>query len=154
FHAPNGRMLAIAGLRVSREKTSEKTKGPLVVREIRSDHSLGPVFTLRAPAAGVENQPPPFAGAADPGFVKACRQLLANRTFLEQQDYGNLLEPAERMKWRDPANWAGDEKLRREAAEFGKAMSFFRRADGALVGLCKREWVTLSRDDGRTWSQP
>ncbi|MGD0651236.1 MAG: hypothetical protein ABSA97_08875 [Verrucomicrobiia bacterium] len=154
FRAPNGRMLAIAGLRTNREKTSERTKGPLVVREIRRDHTLGAVFTLRPPASAVEGQPPDFNTSVDEGFVEACRQLLANRLFLEQQDYGNLLAPEERMKWHDTAAWDGDDKLKKDATGFGKAMCFFRRADGALVAVAKMGWVTLSRDDGRTWDQP
>jgi len=154
FHAPNGRMLAIAGLRVSHEKTGERTKGPLVVREIRADHALGPVFTLRAPAKAVDGQPPAFATSTDAGFVEACRQLLSDHLFLEQQDYGNLLDPVDQMRWHDPNVWAGDAELRKAAAEFGKAMCFFRRADRALVAVGKRGWVTVSRDDGRTWTQP
>lgn len=154
FHAPNGRMLAIAGLRVSHAKTGERTKGPLVVREILADHTLGPVFTLRAPAKAVEGQPPAFAAATDAGFVEACRQLLSDHLYLEQQDYGNLLAPADRMRWHDPNAWPADAELRKAAADFGKAMCFFKRADGALVAVGKRRWVTVSHDNGRTWSQP
>jgi hypothetical protein len=154
FHAMNGRMLAIAGLRVSHDRTSEATKGPLVVREVRADHSLGPVFTLRPPAKAVENQPPLFDAAADATFVEACRQLLSNHLFLEQQDYGNLLAPADRMRWHDPNNWVGDAALRKDARNFGKATCLFSRADGALVAVSKNGWVTLSRDGGRTWLQP
>src|SRR3954451_10936433 len=40
FHAPNGRMLVIAGLRVSHEKTTEEAKRGAVVREIIDDHTL------------------------------------------------------------------------------------------------------------------
>src|SRR4249919_909930 len=46
FVAPNGRMLAIAGLRTSRENVEENKKAGLVVREIREDHTLGEVFVL------------------------------------------------------------------------------------------------------------
>src|SRR3954452_24042274 len=75
FHAPNGRMLAFAGLRVGHNKTTEDTKGPLVVREIKDDGSLGTVYTLRSPqTAGttqpvtVESLPPGYDGAGDAGF--------------------------------------------------------------------------------------
>ena len=154
FHAPNGRMLAIAGLRINRDKTSERTKGPLVVREIKADHTFGPVFTLRKPEQACENQPLMFDVSLDKGFVESCRQLLADHLFLEQQDYGNLLSPFERMKWHNPNNWIGDEELRKDAEDFGKAMSFFHRADGSLVAVGKKGWVTVSRDEGHTWSQP
>ncbi|MDQ3812573.1 MAG: exo-alpha-sialidase, partial [Armatimonadota bacterium] len=154
FHAPNGRMLVIAGLRVSRERTSERTKGPLVVREIYTDHTLGPVYTLRAPEQAAEGQPPFYETAPDSGFLVACKQLLGNRLFLEQQDYGNLLPPSERMKWHTLSNWKADEWTLKAAEEFGKALCFFRRADGTLVAVGKKRWVTISRDNGITWSQP
>jgi hypothetical protein len=154
FRAPNGRMLVIAGLRVSRERTSERTKGPLVVRELRADHSLGDVFTLRPPAQSAPNQPPAFATSRDKAFVNACEQLLAERLFLLQQDYGRLLDPPQRMTWNDPQAWAGDDQLKKDAEEFGKAMCFFERKDGAIVGVGKKRWVTISHDGGRTWAQP
>jgi hypothetical protein len=154
FHAPNGRMLAIAGLRTSQELTSERTKGPLVVREICADHTLGPVYTLRPPEKPTGRQPLWFESATDAGFVAACRSLLAEHLFLEQQDYGSLLPPADRMIWHDPNRWDGDAELKKDAAEFGKAMCFYHRADGALVGVGKKRWITVSHDDGRTWSQP
>ena len=154
FLAPNGRMLVIAGLRMNHDRTSERTKGPLVVRELRADHSLGDVFTLRAPAQAVPNQPPQYDTCAEKGFVEACRQLLADRLFLQQQDYGRLLDSGQRMKWNDPKVWDGDTKLKKDAEDFGKAMCFFERKDGAIVGVGKKRWVTISRDGGRTWEQP
>jgi hypothetical protein len=154
FLAPNDRMLVIAGLRLDHEKLTERRKGPLVVRELRADHTLGEVFTLRAPAEAAPNQPPLFTTSKNRGFVKACRQLLDDRLYLAQQDYGVLLDPAQRMKWNDVANWEGDEAFKKEAAEFGKAICFFERKDGTLVAVMKRRWVTTSKDKGKTWSQP
>ena len=154
FLSPNGRMLVIAGLRVSEEKLNERKKGGIVVRELRADHTLGDVFTLRPPPTPAPVQPPRFTTAKDSGFVKACEELLADHVFLQQQDYGVLLDPDQRMKWNDPANWEGDEALKKDAAEFGKAICFFHRKDGALVAVMKRRWVTVSQDNGKTWSQP
>ena len=154
FHAPNGRMLIIAGLRVNHEKTGERTKGPLVVRELRADYSLGDVFTLRPPAQAAPNQSPLFTTSTDTDFVKACEQLLADRLFLLQQDYGRLLDTPQRMKWNDPKAWQGDAQLRKDAENFGKAMCFFQRKDGAIVGMGKKRWVTVSHDNGQTWDQP
>src|SRR4051794_24002978 len=83
YLASNGRMLIIAGLRRDTSDTEEDTKGGLVVRELRADHSLGPVYKLRKPET--------FEESNDAGFVEACRQLLADRVYLEQQDRGRLL---------------------------------------------------------------
>ncbi len=154
FHAPNGQMLVIAGLRENDTNLSEQVKGGIVVRELRADHSLGDVFVLRPHGKAGTNQPPLFMASPDQDFVEACRQLLADHLFLQQQDYGVLLDPAQRMKWNDPANWDGDQELKKDAKDFGKAMCFFTRKDGALVGVAKKRWVTISRDGGKTWTQP
>ena len=211
FHAPNGRMLAIAGLRASREPLVERDKGALFVREIREDHSLGDVHLLIAPRArattsfspgprgegraegqgarraaktpdsktsAVERSsddsrrsplspalspeygeeggrtPPFFRTSSDRAFTEACDQLLANRPFLEQQDYGTALGDR-RMKWHDVANWSSvDDYTRGRADFFGKAFSFFHRTDGRLVGIAKLGFVVVSTDDGDTWSPP
>ena len=153
FHAPPplDRMLAIAGMRVDTADTSEDRKWPLVVREIRDDHALGEVFALQ----GRHPRLPPFDDSGDSGFVAACKQLLADRVFLEQQDRGKLLGNR-RMKWHDAAAWpAGAVPGDNEKWVAGKAYSFFRRRlDDAFVGISKMGWTTLSRDDGQTWSQP
>ncbi len=141
FHAPNGRMLAIAGLRRGEVKLTDKNRDTLVVREILADHTLGPWFTLLTPTPLVGNEF--FTNSADKGFVEACNQLLANRPFLEQQDYGALLGDR-RMKWHE----SNDKDMTL------KAFSFFHRKDGALVGICKKGWVTISTNDGDAWSPP
>ncbi|HEV2292620.1 MAG TPA: hypothetical protein VGR35_02120 [Tepidisphaeraceae bacterium] len=159
FHAPNGRMLAIAGLRMSHERLVERNKGPVVVREIAADHTLGDVFLLVKPTEGTKittgvPTPPLYRSATDTGFVEACNQLLANRPFLEQQDYGTALGDR-RMKWHDVTNWAAvDEYTRGRADFFGKGFSFFHRKDGALVGISKLGFVVVSTDEGETWGTP
>ncbi len=155
FHASNGRMLAIAGLRLSNDPLTERQKGPVIVREIKDDHSLGDVFLLRAPTEETKRDVPPmFDDAPDKGFVEACNQLLANKPFLEQSDYGLLLGDR-RMKWHDSGAWPADEPSRPHFKDrFGKAMSFYHRKDGALVALMKWGWVMVSRDEGETWSAP
>lgn len=180
FHAPNGTMLAIAGLMIKPDKTNELIKGPLVVRQINADHTLGTVYVLRAPAGDskankaalskikLPPRPPLYATSPDKTFVEACRQLLANHPFLEQQDYGFLLDAPARMPWQraglaakksdadKPKTAEGDDigDTSEDPAEIGKAFSFFHRADGALVGIAKQRWVTVSRDKGKTWSEP
>jgi hypothetical protein len=154
FHAPNGRMLAIAGYRSSPDNLKERGAGSLVVREIHDDHSLGPVYMLR-PAMDASKAPAMFSQSKDDGFVQACEQLLANKPFLEQADYGYLLPPQERMKWHDVNTWPADEPSRADFPNrFGKAMAFYHRKDGALVAVMKWGWVLTSKDEGKTWSPP
>jgi hypothetical protein len=147
---PLDRMLVIAGMRVDTADTSEDRKWPLVVREILQDHTLGEVFALQGP----HDKLPSFEQSADAGLVAACNQLLADRVFLEQQDRGKLLGNR-RMKWHDAAAWpAGAVPGDNEKWVAGKAYSFFRRPDGAIVGVSKMGWTTISTDNGETWSQP
>src|SRR4051794_2392906 len=70
FRGSNDRMLAIAGLRDSTQDTDEDRKGPLVVRAIRGDHTLGEDFVLQ----GASTNLPTFESSSDEGFIKACRQ--------------------------------------------------------------------------------
>ncbi|HTL30442.1 MAG TPA: hypothetical protein VL282_14520 [Tepidisphaeraceae bacterium] len=143
FHAPNGRMLALAGGRD--EKTHERIANAMVVREILADHTLGPVVHLLPDTKEL---------AGDPAFVEACHQLLANKPFLEQADYGALLGER-KMKWHDINTWPATEPSRAEfPRRFGKAMCFYHRKDGALVSVMKWGWVLVSRDEGETWSPP
>ncbi|MEI6973045.1 MAG: hypothetical protein WCL44_16190, partial [bacterium] len=126
-------------------EVTEATKKVLLVREIAADHHLGKVFTLVCPVPG---QPPSFETATDAGFVAACREAAGNNLLLEQQDYGVFLGER-RMKWHDnpDLNKVGFWK-------FGKALCFYRRQDGTLVGLSKMGYATLSDDAGKTWSKP
>jgi hypothetical protein len=155
FHAASGRMLAVAGLRTSTDMVAEVKKAGLIVREIGADHSLGPVYVLiRGEEKAGGKTPPDYSLETDRGFVEACKELLANRLFLEQQDYGRLLGKR-RMKWHDLSAWRADEPSRGDFANrFGKAMCFFHRADGAMVCVMKWGWVMVSQDEGTTWSQP
>jgi hypothetical protein len=149
YLASNGRMLAIAGARLDTTNTEEDRKGPLVVREIRGDHTLGEVHTLQG-----SGEQTPFDRSHDADFVAACRQLLADTVYLEQQDRGKLLGDR-RMKWHDAAAWpAGSVPGDDQKWVAGKAYSFFRNKAGLLVGVSKMGWTTTSTDDGATWSQP
>ncbi len=148
FLAPNGRMLATAGMRVRNDRTLEKDKGGLLVREVHADHSLGPVFTLIPDPKGAEAlmPRPDYTTSDDEGFLEACGQLLANHVYLEQQDLGVLLGEDRRMA-------AYDEMVTQEDREdFGRSPCFYFRKDGALVGIGKLGYAMISRDGGRTFS--
>jgi hypothetical protein len=143
YRAVNGRMLAFCAGKSADGTVSEAAKKVLLVREIAADHRLGEVFTLVAP---LPDQPPFFETAKDPGFVAACRDAAGNNLLLEQQDYGRFLGDR-RMPWHENATQLN-------GWPFGKAFCFYHRADGAVVGLCKMGFVTLSEDQGKSWSEP
>jgi hypothetical protein len=153
YHAANGRMLAIAGLRTSHDNTDEDLKNAVVVREIRTDHALDDVFTLQAEQS-IHLPVPRFEESPDDGFKQACRHLLADTMYLEQQDRGRLLGPR-KMKWHDPAAWpTGIVPGDNEKWTAGKAYSFFQRFDQTWIAISKMGWTTTSQDNGQTWSQP
>lgn len=153
YLAPNGRMLAIAGLRTSREEVQEELKGSLVVRQIMSDHALGPVYRLQL-VGQMTSDLPAFDTSPDAAFIEACRYLLDNRVFLEQQDLGTLLQDR-KMKWHVAENWPGG-KIPGDSEKWrsGKAFSFYERPDGLRVGISKMGFTTCTVDAGQTWSQP
>jgi hypothetical protein len=152
YHASNDRMLAFAcgaNPENGKKKISEAIKKIVIVREILPNHELGGIYTLIAPGPGL---PPLYTGSSDGGFIAACREACNNRPLLEQQDYGNYLGE-QRMKWHDATNWPGGD-MNVTGYPFGKGLCYFHRKDGVLVGLCKMGFVTLSSDEGRTWSLP
>lgn len=151
FIAPNGRMLAIAGLRVNTEDTDEYRKGGIVVREIYADHRLGEVYTLQC-SDGVTKRPAMYEESKDAGFVEACRSLLADDLFLEQQDYGRLLG-SRRIKWHDAANWPNGIMPGSGKWVFGKAMCFCTRKSDMLA-VSKMGWAMTSSDGGKAWTAP
>ncbi len=153
YHASNDTMLVFAAAPTSPDATkiNEDHKSTVYVRQIYANHQLGPVWTLLKPRP---SDPPPYNESKDPAFVAACLEAVNNRPLLEQQDYGELLGDR-RMKWHYAENWPGGKIAGRSRYwSFGKAMCFYHRQDGTLVGLCKLGFVTLSQDGGNTWSLP
>lgn len=145
YRASNDRMLAFCPAKMTDGKVSESAKKVLLVREITANHQLAEVYTLIDPRT---DQPPFFETAQDAGFVAACREAVGNNLLLEQQDYGRFLGESRRMKWHSETS------LRDQQWRFGKAFCFYHREDETVVGLCKMGFVTLSADEGGTWSRP
>lgn len=145
YLASNNRMLAFCAAKSNNDgKISEDKKSVLLVREIKADHGLGDVYTLVNPLPGT---PDSFEDSPDSVFVEACREAATKNILLEQQDYGVFLG-ANKMEWHAKTPpYKGFYK-------FGKALCFFHRGDGKLVGMSKMGFVTISADEGKTWSEP
>jgi hypothetical protein len=114
-----------------------------VIREVHKDGTFGPVYFIRYSRWNGWNETntrfPSYTTSPDAGFKQACEALLANRLI--------TLQWQEEDKSKDgfypdlgPVNL--------------KALSFFHRPDGAVVGLWKSSWAALSKDEGHTWSLP
>jgi hypothetical protein len=144
YVAPNGRFLTMGhyggndGYGIGR-----------VVREIYADDSLGPIYFIRLNDnwKGQVNYPL-FTASPDKGFVEACNAFLADKV--------------RRMQWWEEDRFCADkdefyrvpwiEKGRNK--EPGKGFCFYTRDDGVVVGFFKDRWLTLTRDQGQTWSKP
>ncbi|MBN1765275.1 MAG: hypothetical protein JW860_08470 [Sedimentisphaerales bacterium] len=142
YMAPNGRFLTMAfygspyGDGVGR-----------VVREIYPDDSFGPIYFIRVNDNWTgEVKYPLYTAANDPGFVEACRSFLDDKIRRMQ-----WWEEDFHAKDRDDfyrVTWGGDIGRSKPA----KAFCFYTRPDGAVVGFFKSRWVTMTRDQGQTWS--
>ncbi|OHB54943.1 MAG: hypothetical protein A2173_03405 [Planctomycetes bacterium RBG_13_44_8b] len=143
YVAPNGRFLAMAyygpndGYGIGR-----------VVREIYPDGSFGPIYFIRVNDnwKGQVNYPQ-YRSSPDKGFVEACDAFLSDRI--------------RRMQWWEEDYLTKDKDFYRVPWIIddgkpvpGKAFCFYTRLDGAVVGFFKNRWVTITKDNGQTWSQP
>ena len=157
FRAPNGRMLAIAGLRASQRAADRAQEG-------RADRPRDSSAIIRsAPCTCCARRPsrqarsrrrPSDDSAGRWQFVEACKQLLANKPFLEQSDYGYAPRRSADEVARRRAPGPPTSPRASDFNRFGKAMAFYHRKDGALVAVMKWGWVLVSRDEGETWSPP
>ncbi len=138
FVAPNGRLLTVAFYGFAPDPFGQGGIGR-VVREIRADGSFGPIHFLRYNTGTRWDEGntafPFYKRSPDADFVAACDALLADRLMTAQ--------------WRDEDPNAGD-------AMPGpcSAVSYYHRADGKVVGVCKNAMTTITKDHGRTWSKP
>jgi len=143
YVAPNGRFLTMAyygandGYGVGR-----------VVREIYKDNSFGPIYFIRVNDNWEGKvKYPLYKTSPDKGFVETCNAFLSDKVRRMQwweEDY--LAKDGEefyRIPWR----------MDRKRKEPGKAFCFYTRPDGAVVGFFKDRLVTVTKDQGQTWSQ-
>jgi hypothetical protein len=152
FHvAPNGRLLVISFYGIPQGPSRLPNAGVgigRVVREIYKDGSLGPVYFIRyMPHTGYTEQTnarwfPSFRSSPDKGFVEACEALLSNKLATQQW-------------WEEDRSQDGFYSLSGTSEyETLKALSFYHRRDGAVVGLWKFKWAALTFDEGKSWTQP
>lgn len=133
-----------------------------VVREVREDGSLGPIYFIRYNRhAGWDETNTPFSfytESGDEAFVEACESLLADKRMTLQW-------------WEDDRGEDGfftldiPKDLSISDLTFGpipeddveyiepKALSYYERPDGVTVGVLKSELALLSEDDGQTWTR-
>lgn len=151
YTAPNGRLLVLSfyGIPTGSSRSPNTGNGiGRAVREIYKDRELGKIYFIRSmPHAGyteknVNRWYPFYTTSQDKAFIESCDSLLANKLMTQQW-------------WEEDRSKDGFFALSDSIAGFGcKALSFYHRKDGAVVGLWKQAWAALSYDEGRHWTRP
>ena len=109
-----------------------------VVREVRADGSLGPIYFIHYnPAWNPGNTSYPFyTSSKDKGFIADCNELMATplmmMQWVEETDRNDPLIPLHKDY---------------------KAFNFYHLPDGHVIGLWKNGLTGYSKDEGRTWSR-
>lgn len=145
YVAPDGRLLVLGFYGHTEDPFKEGGIGR-VVREVYKDGSYGPIYFLRysshAHWSETNTSYPFYKKSSDAGFVNACEALLKDKLkTLQWWDEDRGLDGFYSIK--DTTN--GDRI---------EALSYYHRKDGKVVGLWKFSHVTLSPDEGKTWSAP
>lgn len=148
YVAPDGRLLTLAFYSYSPTPRIGPNKGHglgRVVREVGDDGTLGPIYFIRYNRHAGWNEEntryPFYRESPDPGFVAACEALLADKLMTLQW-------------WEDDRSDDGFYALDHDQAleVEPKALSYYHRPDGVVVGLWKRQASALSADEGQTWT--
>ena len=109
-----------------------------VVREIKSDGGLGPIYFIRYNHDFNETNTdyPFYKKCKDKGFVAACDELLNSPLYM--------------MQWVEEAD--RDDPLIPLKKDY-KAFSYYHLNDGRVVGFWKNGLTSISSDNGRTWAE-
>lgn len=110
-----------------------------VVREIYKDGSFGPIYFIRYNHTWNEKNTdyPFYTKSRDKRFVKACNQLLA--------------DPLQTQQWNEESDH--DDPLITLKDNY-QALSYYHLENGDVVGLWKNALTAISKDEGKTWTQP
>jgi len=152
FVAPNGKLLVISHYGLWNNEQNDIFGGPgHVLREVHEDGTLGPIYFVRFGKNWNEsNAPFPFyTSSPDTHFVAACNALLENKFVTDQWFELERGYPADAY-----IQIPGIQADSKQARSRRKALSFFHRSDGSVVGIWKKAWASVSIDNGRTWSVP
>jgi hypothetical protein len=141
YVAPNGRLLVLGFYGFAKHPNNGTGIGR-VVREVLSDNTFGPIYYIRYNSHNGFDESNTqylfYRKSTDAGFVEACEALLADKLM--------TLQWWEEDRSADGFYYPMGEEL--------KALSFYHRKDGKVVGLWKSQWSALSPDEGRSWTKP
>ncbi|WP_435138337.1 exo-alpha-sialidase [Formosa sp. A9] len=129
--------LAFYGISMDEKDSPNDGKGiGRVIREIKKDGSLGPIYFIRYNHGWNEKNTnfPFYKKSKDRGLKKACEDILSQPLLMQQ-----WVEEADR-----------DDPLIPLKKQY-KAFSYYHLPNGNVVGLWKHALTSLSKDDGKTW---
>ncbi len=145
YVAPNGRLLTIGFYSYCPDPRTGPNLGQglgHVVREIYRDGSYGPIYFIRYNRHAGWNEKntkyPFYKTSADKGFISACEALLADKLVTLQ--WWEMDRAKDGFYTIDP----GDQEI--------KALSYYHRPDGVVVGIWKHQLSALSADEGKSWT--
>ncbi|KAA9132772.1 hypothetical protein F3N42_06055 [Marinihelvus fidelis] len=120
-----------------------------VMREIYPDGGFGPIYFVKKNSTWPHGDFmfPDYTEAADAGFIAAVDAFLADPVRRIQWWEEHWLEPDI-----DPFVGGLQPIVSGGETDPGKGFNFYTRDDGAIVGLFKDSFATLSTDNGEHWS--
>lgn len=161
YIAPNGRLLTLGFYGYSATPRNSPNAGNglgRVVREIHEDGSLGPIYFIRYNRHAGWNETntnfPFYKTSDDVEFRAACEALLSDKLV--------TLQWWEEDRGEDgffsivPGDVPGSQYFAADITSSGgsgKAFNYYRRPDGALVGIWKNKYSAMSTDNGETWTK-
>jgi len=141
YVSPNGRLLALGFYGICSHPRDYPCDGygiGRVVRELRDDGPMGPIYFLRYNRHAGWNEAnthyPHYTESSDPAFMTAYNALLDDRLATLQW-------------WEEDRSPDGF-----YAVEGYQALSYYHLPDGRVVGLWKWSKAAISADEGKTWS--
>ena len=161
YVAPNGKLLTLGFYGYSPTPRNSPNAGTglgRVVREINKDGSLGPIYFIRYNRHAGWNESntnyPFYQSSDDAAFKAACDALLSDKLM--------TLQWWEEDRGEDgffsivPGDVPGSQYFAADITSSGgsgKALSYYHRPDGAVVGLWKNKYSAISPDEGETWTK-
>lgn len=143
YTATNGKLLTLAFYGHTEDPFKEGGIGR-VVREINKDGSFGPIYFIRYTSHAHWDESNTsfrfYQKSPDGEFVSACDELLENKL--------------KTLQWLDEDRGLDGFYTLKDSVNTVQALSYYHRKDGKVVGLWKKSFVTLSGDDGISWSKP
>ena len=138
----DNRLLAMGYYGVALDKKDDPNDGNgigRVVREIYPDGSLGPIYFIYYNHAFNEKNTlyPYYTRSKDKGFVKACKEIMANSRYM--------------MQWVEEAD--RNEPLILLNKSY-RAYCDYTLPNGDLVALWNHALTSVSEDGGNTWDEP